>query len=123
MKCKVSFDKTVKVYSNIKVFDINNPNCKIKNINEICSLISDNKIPIVNKIYDFKKDKLFKTEDIEVIGYVMGVDEVLDGEYYGRVAIFNGKSFEGKFINYCISGEVLSNNEFFIDKIDSIQII
>ena len=111
-------------YKNVKIFDVDTKNCRIKNTHEnIFDLFFNNKIPIVNKIYDLEKERLFTSEEVDIIGYVKSVDKIEDGRFYGTVIVFDDIYFSQKFINWSVIGDYVDDGEFCITRIESIQII
>lgn len=93
----------MRIYENVKVFDIRNPNCTIENSFESIIEMFD-KTPIVTEIYDKENEHLIEKDKQVVIGYVDKITSKDEFCLYGEVCILDEISFNAEFINYAIEG-------------------
>ena len=115
----------MRIYENVKVFDIRNPNCVIENNLESIIDLFD-KTPIVAGIYDEENKRLIGKDEQIIIGYVDKITYRDEFCLYGKICILDEISFDAKFINYTVEGDFKYNNDnvrtFVIDKVSCIEI-
>lgn len=115
----------MRIYENVKVFDIRNPNCTIENSLESIIEMFD-KTPIVTEIYDKENERLIEKDKQVAIGYVDKITNKDEFCLYGEVCILNEISFNAEFINYTIEGGFKYSDDnvrtFVVDKVACIEI-
>ena len=115
----------MRIYTNVKVFDIRNPNCTIENSLESIIEMFD-KAPIVTEIYDKENERLIEKDKQVVIGYVDKITKKDEFCLYGKICILDEISFYAEFINYVIEGSFKYSEDnirtFVVDKVACIEI-
>lgn len=115
----------MRIYTNVKVFDIRNPNCTIENSLESIIEMFD-KTPIVTEIYDKENERLIEKDKQVVIGYVDKITKKDEFCLYGKICILDEISFYAKFKNYAIEGNFEDGKDgsrvYVVDKVICIEI-
>lgn len=94
----------MKTLTNIKIFDMNNPNFKIASTKEEVSKKLLHTPVVLHSLGESTND--FGLEN--VIGYVKRINpdskKATDGEIYGDITIFDNKlKLQGEFVNYYVT--------------------
>lgn len=112
------------VLKDVTVFDLNNPNCKIKNsIQEICDMFVDGTVPVVQNIVFEEDEKFLKEYSKLIIGIIRNARVLNDTIIIGDISIKNDNiKLKGLLKNYETQGYFDKNEEYVVESIHGVEI-